>query len=56
MSLEAMINVHFQIYGWRPEFYKNPNELPEDMPQSLRNRIADLARSPNPTDRARVRS
>lgn len=28
-----------KIYGWQPEFYDNPNELPEEMPQELKDYI-----------------
>lgn len=29
-----------KIYGWEPQFYDNTNELPDDMPQELKDHIA----------------
>lgn len=43
-----------KIYGWRPDFYKDPKELPADMPKHLKERITHLAKSPNPTDQAKL--
>lgn len=31
-----------RIYGWRPEFYNDVNELPQDMPDSLQARIKNI--------------
>ncbi|XP_075212357.1 sodium/potassium-transporting ATPase subunit beta-2-like [Lycorma delicatula] len=32
-----------KIYGWRPEFYNDTNDLPEKMPQTLKNYIYEQA-------------
>lgn len=32
----------FQIYGWIPEYYKSFDELPKDMPEELKNQIANI--------------
>ncbi|KAK7590239.1 hypothetical protein V9T40_001852 [Parthenolecanium corni] len=34
-----------KIYGWKPQFYTDPNDLPHDMPQQLKQHIRDLATS-----------
>lgn len=31
-----------RIYGWMPEFYNDPNDLPEDMPADLKAYISEL--------------
>lgn len=43
-----------QIYGWRPDYYKPGDELPHDMPQSLKRHIGYLANSTDPSVRAKV--
>jgi len=32
----------FKVYGWNPIFYDDPNNLPEDMPVGLRDRIKNI--------------
>lgn len=32
-----------KIYGWVPEYYNDTNNLPDDMPQTLKNHIASLS-------------
>jgi len=32
----------FQIYGWNPIFYDDPNELPRDMPKYLKDHIKNI--------------
>lgn len=39
-----------RIYGWEPEYYNDPNDLPLDMPDSLREHITKL----NATQRNQV--
>jgi hypothetical protein len=38
-----VFNIHlqiiFQIYDWRPEFYNDTNDLPEKMPRHLKEYI-----------------
>jgi len=38
-----VVNVHlsinFQIYNWRPEFYNDTKNLPEEMPRQLKKYI-----------------
>lgn len=31
-----------KIYGWTPEYYDDPNDLPKDMPQSLKDHIRSI--------------
>lgn len=31
-----------RIYGWIPNYYDNPNELPEDMPNELKKHIMSI--------------
>lgn len=32
-----------RIYGWRPDFYNDPNNLPDEMPESLKAHIRSVA-------------
>ncbi|KAK7576327.1 hypothetical protein V9T40_012613 [Parthenolecanium corni] len=34
-----------RIYGWRPQYYTDPKELPDDMPPELKKNITDIALS-----------
>jgi len=31
-----------RIYGWKPDYFDDPNDLPEDMPDDLKTHIAEL--------------
>ncbi|KAK9872950.1 hypothetical protein WA026_020302 [Henosepilachna vigintioctopunctata] len=31
-----------RIYGWEPEYYNDPNDLPDDMPQQLKDHIRNI--------------
>lgn len=33
-----------KIYGWTPEYYDDPNDLPEDMPKQLKEHIRNITR------------
>lgn len=43
-----------KIYGWKPEFYTNPNELPDDMPEHLKEEIGRLASHSDPKERLKL--
>jgi sodium/potassium-transporting ATPase subunit beta len=34
-----------RIYGWKPDYYNDPDNLPEEMPQSLKDKIKSLPES-----------